>query len=80
MNWLQNGVTQLVDGVKQLIKVDIGGGTVMLIAESAVISEKRPKGQDSFLIGHNCKLSTSVGAYISSVVVALLILAGNTAR
>ena len=43
MNWLQNGVTQLVDGVKQLIKVDIGGGTVTLIAESAVVSEKRPK-------------------------------------
>ena len=60
--------------------MDIGGGTVMLIAESAVISEKRPNGQDSFLIGHNCKLSTSVGAYISSVVVALLILAGNMAR
>ena len=31
MNWLQNGVTQLVDAVKQLIKVDIGGGTVTVI-------------------------------------------------
>ena len=80
MNWLQNSVTQLIDGMKQLIKVDIGGGTVTLIAESAVISEKKPKGQDSFLISHNCKLSTSVGAYISSVLVALLIIAGNTAR
>ena len=64
MNWLQNGVTQLVDGVKQLIKVNIGSGTVTLIAESAVISEKRPKGQDSFLIGHSCKCRTSVDAYI----------------
>ena len=80
MNWLQNGVTQLVDSVKQLIKVDIGGGTVTLIAESTVISEKRPKGQGSFLISHNCKISTSFGAHIRSVVMALLILAGNTAR
>ena len=77
---MQNGVTQLIDGMKQLIKVDIGGGTVTLIAELAVISEKKPKGQDSFLIGHNCKLSTSVGTYISTVVVALLIIAGSTAR
>ena len=48
MNWLQNGVTQLVDGVKQLIKVDIGGGTVTLIAESAVISEKGLRARIAF--------------------------------
>ena len=31
---------ELVDGMKQLIEVDISGGTVTLIAELAVVSEK----------------------------------------
>ena len=30
----------LVDGAKQLIEVDISGGTVMLITELAVVSDK----------------------------------------
>ena len=36
---------ELVDGAKQLIEVVIGGRkTVMLIAEFAVVSEKKPTG------------------------------------
>ena len=79
MNWLQISVTELVVGVKKLIKVAVGGRTVMLIAELAVVNEKSPKGQGSFLTGNDCQLSSSVAAHIRSVVVALLILARNTA-
>ena len=39
MNWLQISVTELINGMKQLIEVYIGGETVMLIAELAVVSE-----------------------------------------
>ena len=41
-------VTGLFDGVKQFIEEDIGNGTVILIAELAVVSEKIPTGQASF--------------------------------
>ena len=39
---------ELVDGVKQLIEVDIGDRIVMLTAEIAVVSDTRPMGQGSF--------------------------------
>ena len=66
--------------MKQLIEVDLGGGALTLIAELAVVSEKKPTGLSSFLTGDDCNLNTSVSTYISLMVVALLILAGNTAR
>ena len=80
MNQLQITGTELVDGVKQLIEVDIGGGTVMLIAELAVLSEKA-YGLQQLLTGGDGNLSAqSVDTHISLVVVVLLILAENTAR
>ena len=80
MNWLQISGTELVGDVKQLIEVDIGGGTVKLIAELAVVSEKAYKLQQ-LLTGGDCNLSVqSVDTHISLVVVALIILAENTAR
>ena len=39
---------ELVDDIKQLIKVDIGGRTEALIVELAVISEKSLKARVGF--------------------------------
>ena len=66
--------------MKQLIEVDLDGGTLTLITELVVVSEKKPMDLSSFLTGDDCSLSTSVSTYISLMVMALLISAGNTAR
>ena len=80
MNRLQISGIELVEGVKQLIEVDIVGGTVVLIAELAVVSEKA-YGLQQLLTGGDCNLSAqSVDTHISLVVVVLLILAENTPR
>ena len=80
MNWLQISGTELVGDVKQLIEVDIGGRTVTLIAELGVVSEKAYRLQQLLTGGDGYLSAQSVDTHISLVVVALIILAKNTAR
>ena len=66
--------------MKQLIEVDICGGTVTLIAELAMVNQKGLRAKVAFLTGADYNLSTSVSTHISLMVVVLLILVGNMAN
>ena len=55
---------ETVDGVKQLIEVEIGGETATPTAELGVGSEKA-YGQSSFLTSGDCNLRASVSIHIS---------------